>query len=545
MKYVEYIESTGTQYIDSGIKASSNIKIEYEFFDCQDISGGDKVMWGFRNNSWSSMLGINNGGNTASTNIMYVYYGGDGNAGRLPERSSAKIILSNGYLKVDDTEYTFTAVTFNYNANMFIFAANNVGVVFNNSRYKLKYFKIWENDILVRDFVPIINDNDEVGLWDTVNEIFYGNSGSGSFIPGPEIPGPTPPPSPTGDFPVYIQKNNSEPIKLDKELDTLLTTNVWLKNETSIIDPIFILECPLSDLLGVNYITVPAFGRSYFINNIISITTDLVELHCHVDVLTSFKNEIRNNKGIIFRQQKKWNLYLNDGVIQAYQNPIVTTQKFPKGFTESNYVLICAGSRNLGGMSIGDGGAITADPDGGGGVGNTFSKTTAGLVNYCKAQVGKPYWFGTFGNIATQDLLDYKRIQYPDYYPDPGTPPFVNQFGERVYDCVGLIKGYRWSETPASVPVYNASQDVDVKSLWSECIMTGTVDFSITSTQHLIGMCLFDQNLTHVGVYVGNGKIIEAQGHAYGVVENLAYDRRGKFTMWGIPNWIQITTSTS
>ena len=42
-----------------------------------------------------------------------------------------------------------------------------------------------------------------------------------------------------------------------------------------------------------------------------------------------------------------------------------------------------------------------------------------------------------------------------------------------------------------------------------------------------------------------NGKIIEAQGHAYGVVENTAYDRRGKFTLWGVPNWLQITTSTS
>ena len=345
---------------------------------------------------------------------------------------------------------------------------------------------------------------------------------------------------------ILLQKNKSEKIALTKDLTTILEiTSAVLKEETSIIDPSFIIEAELSSIAEVNYITVASFRRSYFVLNMRSITNDLVELNCHVDVLSSFASEIKANKGIVYRQENKWNLYLNDGVIQAYQNPIVTTQAFPKGFTESNYVLVCAGSRNIGGVSTGSGGSITPDPDGGGGAGNTSSKTTAGLVNYCRAQVGKPYWFGTFGNIADQSLLDYKRVQYPDYYPNPGSPDFTTQFGQRVHDCVGLIKGYWWSDTPTSTPVYVASEDVDVKSLWSYCSLHGNVDFSITSTQHLVGMCVFDSGLTHVGVYVGNGKIIEAQGHAYGVVQNDAYDRRGKFTLWGVPNWLQITTSTS
>lgn len=343
---------------------------------------------------------------------------------------------------------------------------------------------------------------------------------------------------------LIIQENRSEIISLTKDLVDILQTPFTLKDETSIIDPVFVINCPLDSLFRANYLTAPSLGRKYFIQDIVSMTNDLVELTCHVDVLSTYASEIRANKGIIFRQQNDWNLYLNDGVIQAYQNPIVTTQKFPKGFTQQNYVLVCAGSRNIGGVVIGDGGSIdTTYPEEAGG-GNLDSKTTSGLVNYCKAQVGKPYWYGTFGQIATADLLDWRRADYEAYYPDPGSPAFVDQIGQRVHDCVGLIKGYRWSQTPTSVPQYVAAQDVDVKGLWSQCNkLHGNVDFSYTSNLHLIGMCVFDSSLTHVGVYIGNGRIIEAQNHANGVVNNDAYARRAKFTLWGVPDWLKITTA--
>ena len=323
----------------------------------------------------------------------------------------------------------------------------------------------------------------------------------------------------------------------------MLTTNVWLKSETSIIDPVFILECPLSDLLGVNYITVPAFGRSYFINNIVSISTDLVELHCHVDVLTSFKDEIRNNKGIIFRQQNNWNLYLNDGVIQAYQNPIVVTKAFPKGFTEMNYVLLTAGSRGDIGRELEGGTVGTSDT----GEGNTVAKTTGGMVYYAKLNLGNPYWMGTFGNIADATLLAYKRAVDAAHYPDPGDPAFDTQFGQKVHDCVGLIKGYRWTDFPyTGTPNYEASQDVNVIGLYSQCnkfrgdIARSPLGAIITDLYE--GCCVFYGNLQHVGVYIGDGKVIEARAHAYGVVQTNLVDRTD-FTLWGIPDWMKLNTS--
>ena len=43
-------------------------------------------------------------------------------------------------------------------------------------------------------------------------------------------------------------------------------------------------------------------------------------------------------------------------------------------------------------------------------------KTAEGLVNYCRLQIGKPYWYGTYGQKATQELLEYKKKQYASQY---------------------------------------------------------------------------------------------------------------------------------
>lgn len=145
-------------------------------------------------------------------------------------------------------------------------------------------------------------------------------------------------------FDITLQRNNSERNRLTKEISDLFTVSGELKTETSIIDPVIMIECDLSDVTGCNYMTIPAFGRSYFINNIRSIRTGLVEFSCHVDVLSSFADEIRSNTAIVRKQENNWNLYLNEGSFKVYQNPIVLTKAFPSGFTTQEFVLAVAGS---------------------------------------------------------------------------------------------------------------------------------------------------------------------------------------------------------
>jgi hypothetical protein len=60
-------------------------------------------------------------------------------------------------------------------------------------------------------------------------------------------------------------------------------------------------------------------------------------------------------------------------------------------------------------------------------------KTNIGLVEYCRAQLGKPYWYGTYGQTATERLYHDKKKQYPSYYTASN---FMQQLGQRVHDCI-------------------------------------------------------------------------------------------------------------
>lgn len=166
-------------------------------------------------------------------------------------------------------------------------------------------------------------------------------------------------------------------------------------------------------------------------------------------------------------------------------------------------------------------------------------KTNNGLVTYAKAQLGLPYWYGTFGQTATASLYQTKKKQYPKYYAWEGTPydNFESQYGKRVTDCIGLIKGYLWSETPTSVPKYNAQQDVSANSMRSLCQESGAID----NIPDIPGVLVFMNG--HVGVYIGSGCVIEARGHEYGVVKTNLKSRPWKW--WGKCPWITYNVNTT
>lgn len=143
---------------------------------------------------------------------------------------------------------------------------------------------------------------------------------------------------------ITLYESNSEPNRLNKNsfLDNPTQITGYIRDNTSIIDPVIRVEMNLISLAAFNYMYIADFNRYYFINNIVSISNGICELHAHVDVLSSFREEILLNYAILAKSENHWNLYLNDGTFKIYSDSIVLTLAFPMGFTRQNYLLAVA-----------------------------------------------------------------------------------------------------------------------------------------------------------------------------------------------------------
>lgn len=145
-------------------------------------------------------------------------------------------------------------------------------------------------------------------------------------------------------FNIVLKKNLSEKNKIDKVFaGNGVSLQGDLRDDTSIIDPVIIVQWDIVAASKYNYLEIGSFNRKYFITNIKTINRALIEISAHVDVLSSFATDIRKNKAIIKRQENKWNMYLNDGSFRTYQNPMILTKEFPNGFNTMEFVLAVAG----------------------------------------------------------------------------------------------------------------------------------------------------------------------------------------------------------
>lgn len=153
------------------------------------------------------------------------------------------------------------------------------------------------------------------------------------------------------------------------------------------------------------------------------------------------------------------------------------------------------------------------------------------LVAYAKQLLGAgaKYWYGAFGQTATNSLYKSKKAQYPSHYTAGRAVAYKKHIAQKrtVTDCVGLIKGFYWSNAGTRAPKYktNGCPDVSANGMIKLCDETGP----IATLPDVPGMLVW--NSGHIGVYVGGGKAIEARGFAYGVVETKVANR--SWTRWG------------
>ena len=141
--------------------------------------------------------------------------------------------------------------------------------------------------------------------------------------------------------------NSSERKVIGKSLRNLGNVTGILKGDASITSPVFILASNNNYLSGVNYLYWQEIGRYYYIDDIELITGGRMVFYCSVDVLESFKTQIKAQTAIIDKQESKneTNLYINDGSFIDTEQTFNEIKNFQTGFNEvGQFILINAGA---------------------------------------------------------------------------------------------------------------------------------------------------------------------------------------------------------
>lgn len=186
---VEYIQSSGTQYINTGVTGKSGIKAECKY-EILNSDFANTFLLGSVPSGWTPRCyllywetGVHSYGyidhvcSSVSANVNQVY------DVTVDLAVGAQSLTVNGNALLSGSNKS----TFDTKLALYAFGANYNGTLHGAGSYRVYYMRLYDNGALVRDFVPCKNASGVAGLYDVVNGKFYGNAGSGSFAVGADV----------------------------------------------------------------------------------------------------------------------------------------------------------------------------------------------------------------------------------------------------------------------------------------------------------------------------------------------------------------------
>lgn len=202
---VQYIQSSGTQYIDSGVTGDSDTRVVLDFaFDA--IGNGTVFAFGSQGtDSVRYTFALKSSGKFRSD------YGTQMTTGPAAEIGIRYLIDKNkNVCKIGDTSVASSAQTFTGTTNIYLFARSYSSLSYSSG--KMFFCKIFKGDTLLRSFVPCKDSAGAVGLYDLIGQKFYGNAGSGSFTAGPVVTWETDPEEPAETLDPYTWYESDVPV---------------------------------------------------------------------------------------------------------------------------------------------------------------------------------------------------------------------------------------------------------------------------------------------------------------------------------------------
>lgn len=191
---LEYIQSSGTQYIDTGLSAPTGMRVQCDV-ELTSLRSGLNMLFGshdasdpyYRNYLAASSNGYWEIGAYGSDTFGSVTTG---------RKYNIDVCTISGSLsaKIDGTAYAIGNIapsTKRSDLNVYLFALNYAGGLLWSSMklYSAKIYLDAAGSSPARDFIPCKNASGVVGLWDDANSKFYTNAGTGVFTAGPKVKG--------------------------------------------------------------------------------------------------------------------------------------------------------------------------------------------------------------------------------------------------------------------------------------------------------------------------------------------------------------------
>lgn len=194
---LEYIQSSGTQYINTGFVPSPDTRVVIDAQITAQTTASVAYL-GERSGSGSSdktafaLWSMSTGANVSSD-----FFGNRVSKAMSTIGTRVLIDKNKASVTINGSTVTNSAAAGTATLPVFLLAINEKGASAGyNISAKLYACQIYDNGTLVRDFIPCKNASGAVGLYDTVEGQFYANAGTGTFTAGPEII-PDPPSAPT------------------------------------------------------------------------------------------------------------------------------------------------------------------------------------------------------------------------------------------------------------------------------------------------------------------------------------------------------------
>ena len=184
---VEWIQSSGAQYIDTGIVPDGETSVDVSFLVTDLPSDYSKIrpVYGAAANYDSNAFEF------WALDGGFAAYGTQANKSNLGAVANAIQTVSQdkNALTVNGAESTFTKQTFTAPYTMLLFATHrNGGINICDAAANLRIYSfVVKSGAVFKSFVPCKNPDGVVGMYDIAGGEFYGNAGSGTFIPGEEV----------------------------------------------------------------------------------------------------------------------------------------------------------------------------------------------------------------------------------------------------------------------------------------------------------------------------------------------------------------------